>query len=263
MQKQAGFFNSRCVAASLADPEINVRKLKNVNLKGGIIVDGFPSVGLANAIASECLIHSLKTEFVAVIDSPAFPPLSIIKNALPNFPARVYANEELKLAMFVSEMNLDPTMFRPVANMIIDWALESNCDLIISAAGIPYEEGESAKEGPPAVFAVGSTPNALKKAAEAGIPPVLNGSVSGIPAILLNEGAWRNFDVIVLMVKVVRDMPDFRAGAAIAEALAKLAPGASCDVPALLKEAEGMEKTLKKIRSDQQHTALPKEPFYG
>lgn len=245
----------------MAEPEIEVRKLRNVNMKGGVVLDGFPSVGLANAIASECLIHSLKTEFVAAIESPAFPALSIIRNAMPNFPARVYANEELKLAMFVSELNIDPSMYRPVANMIIKWSLESNCDLVISAAGIPYEDGEPAG-GPPQVFAVGSTPHALKKAAEAGIPPVLNGSVSGIPAILLNEGAWRNYDVLVLLVKVVRDMPDFRAGAAVAEALAKLAPGASCDVPALLKEAEIMEKTLKKIRSEQA-IAAPKEEIYG
>ncbi|HVX02408.1 MAG TPA: PAC2 family protein [Nitrososphaera sp.] len=250
----------------MPDPEnIEIRKLKNVDLKGGIVVDGFPSIGLANAIASECLIHSLKTEFVAAIDSPSFPPLSIIKNAMPNFPARVYANEELKLAMFVSELNLDPVMFRPVANMMIDWAVDSNGSLLISAAGIPYEDGrdEEKKAGQPQVYAVGSTPSALKKAAEAGIPPVPNGSVAGIPAILLNEGAWRNYDVIVLMVKVVRDMPDFRAGAAVAEALARLAPGASCDIPALLKEAESMEKTLKKIHSDQQQATLPKEPFYG
>lgn len=60
--------------------------------------------------------------------------------------------------------------------------------------------------------------------------------------------------MIVLLVRVVRDAPDFRAGAAIAEAIALLAPGASCDVAALLKEAEAMEKTLKKIRSVQ---ALP------
>jgi uncharacterized protein len=244
-----------------AEPRIEIRKLKNVNLKGGILVDGFPSVGLANAIASECLIHSLRMEFVAVVDSPAFTPLSIIRNAMPNFPARIYASEELKLAMFVSELNLEQTMFRTVANMMIEWALDSNCDLIISAAGLPYEENEEHKESPP-VFAVGSTPSALKKAAQAGIPPVLSGSVSGIPAILLNEAAWRNYDVIVLLVKVVREMPDFRAGAAVAETLAKLAPGASCDVSALLKEAETMEKTLKKIHSDHQ-SAVAKEPFYG
>jgi uncharacterized protein len=83
--------------------------------------------------------------------------------------------------------------------------------------------------------------------------------------VLLNEGTWRNFDVIVLLVKVVRDAPDFRAGAAIAEAIAKLAPGASCDVPTLLKQAEIMEGTLKRLRSEQQQP-LPHqtaEQMYG
>jgi uncharacterized protein len=247
----------------LQEPPIEIRKLRNVNLKGGIVIDGFPSVGLANAIASECLVRSVKTEFVAVLDSPAFPPLSIIRDAKPNFPARVYANEELRLAMFTSELSLDPAMFRPVANTMLDWALASNCDLVVSAAGMPYEEGEEA--GPdttPEVRAVASTPHALKKAADAGILPITSGSVAGIPAILLNEGAWRNYDVIVLLVKVLRDGPDFRAGAAIAEALTRLAPGVSCDITSLLKEAEVMEKVLRKIRSDQA-PAAKKELMYG
>ena len=41
---------------------IEVRELKPVNLKGGTVIDGFPSVGLANAIASECIIESLQLE---------------------------------------------------------------------------------------------------------------------------------------------------------------------------------------------------------
>lgn len=235
----------------LSEPTLEIRNLKNVNLKGGIALDGFPSIGLANAIASECLIRSLKTELVAIVDSPTFPALSIIRGALPNFPARVYANEELNLAMFVSELNLDQSMFRPAAKLMLEWALNSNCDLIVSAAGVPYEQGEADDASSPNVFAVGSTSHALKLAAEAGIPPAVSGSVSGIPAILLNEGSLRNYDVIVLLVKVVRNAPDFRAGAAVVEALAKLAPAAKCDVPALLKQAEVMETTLKKLKSEQ------------
>jgi uncharacterized protein len=77
----------------LAEPKIEIRGMKDVHLKGGTVLDGFPSIGLANAIASECLIHSLKTEFVAVLDSPAFPALSVICNSAPNFPARVYATK--------------------------------------------------------------------------------------------------------------------------------------------------------------------------
>jgi predicted ATP-grasp superfamily ATP-dependent carboligase len=47
-------------------------------MKGGMIIDGFPSAGLINAIASECLIRSEGTELYAIIDSPEFPPLSIV-----------------------------------------------------------------------------------------------------------------------------------------------------------------------------------------
>lgn len=246
----------------LAEQEIEIRKIKDVNLKGGIVLDGFPSVGLASTIASECLIHSLKTEFVAVLDSPAFPALSIIHDGAPNFPARIYANQSLKLAFFVSEMNLDQSMYRAVANTMLRWAADSACDLIISAAGIPYDDSEAPAQPEPQVYAVASTGKALKRAKDAGIPHLASGSVAGVPAILLNEGAWAGIDVIVLLVKVLKDAPDFRAGAAVAEAVSKLAPGASCDIGSLLKEAESMEHTLKKIRSDQAAESVRRE-MYG
>ena len=54
----------------------------------------------------------------------------------------------------------------------------------------------------------------------------------------------------MLLVRVFREAPDFRAGAAVAEAVSRLVPGASCDIRSLLKEAEAMEKRLKKIRSE-------------
>lgn len=64
-------------------------------MKGGIL-DGLLSIGLINAIASECLIRVVGTELFAVIDSPEFP-LSIINDGLPQFPARLHSNESLKL----------------------------------------------------------------------------------------------------------------------------------------------------------------------
>jgi predicted ATP-grasp superfamily ATP-dependent carboligase len=33
-----------------------------------------------------------------------------------------------------------------------------------------------------------------------------NGSFGGIPALLLNEGAWTNFDVIVLLAESLKDV---------------------------------------------------------
>jgi uncharacterized protein len=247
----------------LADNNIVIRKLKDVNLKGGIVIDGFPSAGLANAIASECLIHSVKTEFVGVLDSPSFPALSIVRGAAPSFPARVYANDELKLGIFVSELNLDPSLYRPVADTILQWASNNGCELVISAAGIPYDGAENPPPDEHQIYAVGSTEAAIKRATDAGIQRLENGSIAGIPAILLNEGAWSKFDVIVLLVRVLKDAPDFRAGAAVAEAISKLAPGVSCDIGSLLKEAEVMERTLKKIRTGQTSETERQTEMYG
>ena len=84
---------------------IEIKKLKKkddnkeIDLKGGtvIVMDGFPSSsGLVNAIASECLIHSTGTDLVVFLDSPDFPPISIVNNYVPQYPLRIYVNESSK-----------------------------------------------------------------------------------------------------------------------------------------------------------------------
>lgn len=248
----------------MTDPLIEIRKLRNIKLRGGILLDGFPSVGLANAIASECLIHSMNTELVGVLDSSAFPPLSVIRASRPNFPARIYANDSANLAFFVSELSLDASLYRPVASTMIHWAQAAGCELLISAAGIPYETAEESAESTPEVYATASTPRAAKRFEQAGIKTLGSGSVVAIPAILLNEGIWRKIDVIVLLVRVLKDAPDFRAGAAIAEAITKLVPGTSCDIGALLQEASVTEKTLRQLRSEQQsNNVMRQQEMYG
>lgn len=63
--------------------QIEIHTIKKVSLKGGTLIDGFPSGGL-NDLAS-------------VMDSPSFPPISMVYDGIANFPTRIYANEDLKL----------------------------------------------------------------------------------------------------------------------------------------------------------------------
>lgn len=55
--------------------EIEIRTIKNVNLKGGTVLDGFPRGGFTNSIASMCFMRSSKNDLVAIFDSLAFPPI--------------------------------------------------------------------------------------------------------------------------------------------------------------------------------------------
>jgi uncharacterized protein len=59
--------------------------------------------------------------------------------------------------------------------------------------------------------------------------------------------------VIVLIVKVIKELPDFRAAATISDAITKMVPGVYCDIRTLVDEAKIIEENTKKIRENQSY----------
>jgi uncharacterized protein len=250
---------------------IEVKKLnkdKEINIQGGVVLDGFPSTGLVNAIASECLIRSVGTELVAVLDSPDFPPVSLINNHIPQFPARLYVNEGLKISFFISELNIHPALQKIVAKTILEWTIENKCRMIISAAGIPNISNDSNQSSDATnaghvttitddehslsqVLAVSSTESGSKIIKDQGFQQLKSGTVAGIPGTLLNEGSLIGLDVIVFLVNTIRDAPDFRAAALVSTAVSKLIPSVYCDIGALMVEAQVVEDRMRMIRESQ------------
>ena len=261
---------------------------KKIDLKGGTVLDGLPSsTGLVNAIASECLIRSTGTDLVAFLDSPDFPPLSIITNYVPQYPIRIYVNENLKVAFFVSDINIDKLLHREVANAILTWTRENECKLILSAQGIqsssyppsqddngrndnPRNNGAASKSNqndpsesatfshsPIDSYAVTSTESATRLITGHSnyFSHLRSGTITGIPAILLNEGALTNLDVIVFLVNALPDIPDFRAAAIVSEFVSKIIPNLSCDIKALMVEAQLIENRMKNLRDEHKKTS--------
>ena len=83
----------------------------------------------------------------------------------PNFPARIYANENLKLAFLISELNLDQSMYYCVSKTILQWAKKNECGLVISAAGMPTEISNSSagKSKIQEIYAVASPKKGSRK----------------------------------------------------------------------------------------------------
>ena len=233
-------------------PIIEIRKLKEINIEGGVVFDGFHNIGLTSIIACGCFIHSLKTELVGILDSSLFSPMSVIYDGKPNFPARIYANEEKKLGFFVSELVLDPSAYRPVADLILRWSKDNKCKTIISIAGKAIEKEDKTttkEEGEPSLNVISNSPIIMKELDDIGILPLKNGTITGIPGILLNESNWKNIDVIVFVVDFIFGVPDFRAAANVVQAISKIVPEAYCEIQLLIKEAENIENNLKMINS--------------
>ncbi|MFB5606490.1 MAG: PAC2 family protein, partial [Candidatus Nitrosomaritimum yanchengensis] len=78
-------------------PKIRIRELRKLNLEEGYLIDGFPSIGFSSTIATESMIHTSQFELAGVVDSESFPPISIIKDGKPNFPTRIFVNDDLKV----------------------------------------------------------------------------------------------------------------------------------------------------------------------
>ena len=57
-------------------PTIEIRKLKEINIEGGVVFDGFHNISLTSIIACGCFIHSLKTDIVGILASPLFSHVS-------------------------------------------------------------------------------------------------------------------------------------------------------------------------------------------
>src|SRR5512136_2669175 len=195
-------------------PSVEVRTLKEVDLKGGTIVAAFPSVGLVSTITATYLIQMLPMDQVCALESEEFPSVSMIYAKKPKFPARVYASAPHKLAIFICEMSLPGRVHRPVAYALLKWAADHQVKQIVSLEGLPIE-GDGSLEEEPAVHGVGSTDRARAELDAKKIDQLETGMIAGVTGVLLNEGRWRNQDVIALLAEARSDVPDAHAAVSL------------------------------------------------
>ena len=229
-----------------------IKTLKKMNLKGGTVIDGFATTGITNTIASECILHSINTQLIATIESSYFSQLSVVRNSIPYFPVRIYANEELKTSIFISEISIDPSLYFLIGNTMLNWAKDNECDLIIN----PPQQTETISSKEYSIAGIGNTAGARNRLKDSKISLLKNGTVGGIPAVLLNQSSELGIDVVILLVKIVEGIPDFRAAAELSTTISRLVPGVSCDVPLLLQEAEKIEKEITKIKTQDTESEM-------
>ena len=219
--------------------KINIREVSPINIEGGSIINGFPSTGLTSAIATELIINTSQFDLAATIDSDDFPPISIIKNGAPNYPTRIFVNNNIKTAIFSSYVTIDVSLHRNIARMMLNWAAEKKCSVIISSITVKGTSQE--------IMGVASTGTARGKLVESGIKVAENAAIPGIPAVLLNEGMINGKDVIILLVSSESNTPDLRATYKLCDGISKLIPEISCNLSLLEKQAKQIEKEMKQV----------------
>ncbi|MEM0385782.1 MAG: PAC2 family protein, partial [Nitrososphaeria archaeon] len=112
---------------------------------------------------------------------------------------------------------------------------------------------------PEEVFGIGSTDEMREKLSDAGIKQLDYGVITGLSAILLNEGRLENFDVITLVTPLYSQAEEYRAAVKLLETVNKLVPRLKIDVTELVEEAKKYEFMIKTLR-EQSKSVQPKAP---
>jgi len=225
-------------------PRIRIKEIKPINIEGGYLIDGFPSTGFTSAIATESLIHTSQFELAGIIDSDSFPPVSIIKNGIPNYPTRIFVNNQLKVAIFSSYLTLHESLHKTIARNMLKWSREHKCSLIISSVAVKGTDNQKQ------ITAAASTEAAKSKLKDAEISILEHGTIPGIPGSLLNEGMLYNQNVAVILFNSQQVAPDFKSSVQLCLAMSKLIPGVSCNIETLQKEAETAEHDIKETEEE-------------
>ncbi len=241
--------------------DVEIYELEKIDLRDGILIDGFPSVGLVSSIVANYIIDSLGLKQIAIVDSPHFPAVSLVRNGVPMSPVRVYGGavrEGTKIAVFISEFQLPVELMRPLASLMLDWAEEQKISTVITPEGLIQEKKEEVN-----VYAVASTSYARKK-----LPDYVlsfdEGVITGVTGVLLTEGRKRGTDVIALLAEAHPNYPDARAAAKIVEVLNDMMKAVKIDPKPLYEEAEKIEKNISQIREQAaQVKKVPKDYIYA
>jgi uncharacterized protein len=259
---------------------IDIIDIKEKNIKGAYVIDGFPSVGLVGSIVANYLVSFLNLDQIAVVDSIYFPSISLVREGVPLSPVRVYGGSlgtkgQEKVVVFVSEFQPAQDILKPLAITMMDWVEDHKCKMVISPEGLlskgetehlearaanpktGEEETEPSavpdasqpdEEGGVKVWGVGSTAVARQTLKQIDVKTFENGVIAGFAGVLLNEGVARDFDTITLLAEAHAEYPDARAAAAIMTIIDRMLLHVELDLKPLLAEAALIEDTLKEIQ---------------
>lgn len=252
--------------------DLKIHEFKRMDLKGATIIDGFPSVGLVSSIAANYLIKILDLQHIGIMDSVHFPTVSLIRDAKPLSPVRIYAGRKERngdqIVAFISEFQAPPNLVRPISYTLMDWAEEQKCKMLVSPEGLVVDpELRDSAEISDVVFGIASTVRAREMLKEHGIQSFEEGVISGVAGVLLNEGRKRDFDVVTLLAEAHPDFPDAGAAALVLEAIDELLLGIDFETKPLLEEAQRIEAHIREIQKQavtkKDDRASPRPAMYG
>jgi uncharacterized protein len=243
----------------MAKEETKIEFIENtpINFSGYTLIEGFPGMGLVGTIGAKYLVEKLKFEEIGFIDANIFIPIIRIHEGMPVNPSRIYAKQEKKVAIIISEQIVPKYYTEKMAKAIVEWVEENNFKRLISLEGI--NAGEKSQDK---VYGIGANEKSLELLKKYNVEAIKEGITTGITSLILLElKKDPSFEAISLLGNA-NLQADYKAAATILKKLSEITLLEIDTVP-LLNEAKKTEKELLKHFQELKKTVNKVEKFEG
>ncbi|MBI4043545.1 MAG: proteasome assembly chaperone family protein [Candidatus Diapherotrites archaeon] len=244
-----GKTNAFELKASPLQPECKICFIesKHKNWKNYTLIEGFPGMGLVGTISAKYLVERLKFREVGHIESDIFTPIIRIHNGLPVYPSRIYANDEKKLVVLISEQLIPNQHVVTVSNAVVDWIKSEGIKRVISLAGI-----QTSDKGEGKVYGIAANKESKEALKKYSVDVIEDGITTGITALMLLS--LRDSPTIAFsLMGSVEIGADYKAASIITKKLNEVL-SLNIEVEPLLKEAKKTEEELVKQLKRVQET---------
>jgi uncharacterized protein len=144
-------------------------------------------------------------------------------------------------------------IIKPLADKILKWSKEKKCKTIVALEGT-HAIGDINKKKPK-VYGLASTDEMKDLLKRYKIDQTKEGMITGLTGVLLYQGVLMKRNVLCLLAEAHASYPDSRATGSLLEKLDVMLPEIKIDPEPLYKEAEEIEKKIRKFMEQSKPTA--------
>jgi uncharacterized protein len=228
---------------------IEIKLIKEVDMKGATLIEGFPGIGLVGPMAVSYIIDKLDMDYVGYIESEEFPPLVSIHNSQPLPPVRVYYSNKKKIAAVFAEFSMPVSLASPLAEKIYAMFKSNEMKDIISIGGMPSKGVPDSS----VVYAIASTKEGMKNAENEGIKPVIEGVSTGVSARLLLLSSFDSIPDTTILVPVDPSIIDPKCAEFAIDSINKILK-LNIDVTELENEAKEVDAKIRELLKKSKET---------
>lgn len=239
-----------------SDLMTDIKMIKNVDISGYTLIEGFPGLGLVGPMAISYMIDKLGMEYIGYITSEKFPPIISIHKSEAMPPVRLYASKEHKIVSIFAEFAIAAQMVKEVGDVVYQFLQKSGIKRVICIGGLPAAGAESDM-----TYAIASNQSELKLAKAAGITPIVDGVSAGVSAILITDAIAdkKPIPITNILVPVDQSIVDPRYAELAIKSIDRLL-GLKIDVSELETEAKEVEEKVQELlkKSKESHEEYKK-----